>query len=86
MKKSNEFKIEIKKVDNGYICSWLEESDSEEDYYIKHIKIFENKETSEDELDVVLDLLYFIKEYFGVNYSKHNKRNLNIEIKTNDTQ
>lgn len=75
------FIIDIEKADNGYVASWVEEGE-EENYYITHKLLFEDKE--DDELDSMLKLLYFIKEHFGVNYSKHQKRNINIEIKENE--
>jgi hypothetical protein len=79
------WEISIRKVDNGFVCSWEEESDDETPRFVTHEQVFEEKEnflTSEnkDELENMKELLWFVKDFFAVNYSKHNKANLNIEI------
>jgi hypothetical protein len=74
-----EWAIKIRKAENGYICSWEEESEDDEPRILKREQVFENKE-DEDELDCIKGVLYFITEHFGINYSKHNKRNLKIQI------
>jgi hypothetical protein len=79
------WEISIRKADNGFVCSWEEESDSETPSFIKHEQVFEEKaenpmSENKDELENMKNLLYFIKEYFAVMYSKHNKVNLVIEI------
>jgi hypothetical protein len=84
------WEISIRKVDNGFVCSWEEESDGGEvgdaPTFIKHEQVFEEKENfmsseNKDELENMKNLLYFVKEYFAIMYSKHNKANLTIEIK-----
>jgi hypothetical protein len=78
MNKKGLWEIKIRKVENGYICSWEEESEGEADYFIKREQIFEEKENEEN--SELKEALLFIKEYFGINYSKHNKKNLIVEI------
>ncbi len=76
------WEITIRRAENGYICSWKEEG--EEDNILEKQKVFEeSEETMQEnlsELACMKDMLLFIKEYFGVHYSKHNKVNLNIDI------
>lgn len=84
-KESLPWEITIRKASNGFICSWKEESDNEEDYIVIRQAVFEESEenpTSEnlDELENMKNLLHFIQEHFGVSYSKHNKKNLVIKI------
>jgi hypothetical protein len=77
------WEIKIRKVNNGYICSWEEESENQEDYFKKEQKVFE--EIDDDELKNMREMLLFIKEYFGINYSKHNKKNLVVEIENENS-
>lgn len=67
------WKITIEKVDNGYMVEYLSEmGDGNEK------TLFEENE--EDDINCMQRLLYFIKEHFGIYYSKHNKKNLVINI------
>jgi hypothetical protein len=77
-----DWEIKIRKAENGYICSWEEESEDDEPRILKKEQVFEEKEDSEEfsELDCMKEVLYFIAEYFGINYNKHNSSNLKIEV------
>jgi hypothetical protein len=76
-----DWEIKIRKAENGYICSWEEESEDDEPRILKREQIFEDKEEDEEKgLDCMKEVLHFIAEHFGINYSKHNKRNLKIQI------
>ena len=82
MKEILPWEINIKKTNNGFICSWKEEL--EDGDYIKNMQqVFEVIEEGDDELGELknmINLLNFVKEHFGVHYSKHNKHNIHIEI------
>jgi hypothetical protein len=67
-------KLEITQCINGYRVNWTEDDVSQE-------VVCEEPETENGELEAMRNLLYVIKEYFGVFYSKHNENNLCIEIK-----
>lgn len=69
----------VKHCDNGYIICYYDEELGKE----KKI-IFEDQYTEIGDLEAMKNLLWFIKEHFGVFHSKHNKQNLVIEIKGND--
>ena len=73
------WKLEITKVENGFtVKKFCEELDREQ------IEVYEEKEMEiNSELECMKNLLWDIKEYFGVNHSKHNKVNLNINIEVN---
>ena len=70
--------IKVRKVDNGYIMEW--EDDDEEGKPSKHEQVILENETEDSELEAMKDLLCEIKEHFGISYSKHNQKNLTIEI------
>jgi hypothetical protein len=79
--------IKIRKVKNGYVCSWLEENN--ENIMVENEQVFEEKDeyTDEDtndenisELKCMQEVLYFVKEHFGIYYSKHKNNNLIIDI------
>ncbi len=66
------WEITIKKVDNGYIVKHLHETIDE---------ITETVfEESDNETETMIYLLTFIRNHFGLSYSKHNKQNVIIEI------
>ena len=71
----NEWEINIKKVNNGFIVT----HENEENEELQTKLVFEDNLT---DLVVMQNLLYYIKEYFGCYYSKHNKENLDITIIT----
>ena len=79
-------KIIIIKVNNGYICKWKEESDSEEGYFIDNQIVFEtdpNKEERLAELECMQKLFEFLREHFSIYHDKY-KENINIVIKEKD--
>ena len=65
--------IQIEKVNNGYVCRYYEED-------VANKMVFEDDESETGELDCMVKLLYFVKEYFGIYNSKHNKHNIIIEV------
>jgi hypothetical protein len=70
--------MKIEYADNGFLIE-LEDEDNE-GKKVKRFVVFEE----EDELENMKKLLWYIKEHFGVFYSKHNKQNLEIEVKNNE--
>ena len=76
----NEWKLEIRKVDNGYILRGRTREDAPP-IAIDDIEIVvETLDTEFSELESMQKLLYEVKEYFAVYYSKHDKKNVIIEI------
>lgn len=69
--------ITIRKVINGYICSWDEDMD--DGSVIRRECVFESA-LNDSDLDSTRDMLLFVKEHFGVYWSKHNAKNIGIEI------
>lgn len=67
----SEWKLEIKAVNNGFVLRGR---------FHDNETISEEIVKEEDKLEEMRNLLYEIKEYFGVYNSKHNKRNLFIKI------
>ena len=66
----------IEQTSNGYILTGkFNDSDM-----ISKVVIEEN---DEEDLEAMQEVLFTVKEYFGKYYSKHNKKNLEIEIKEN---
>lgn len=70
------FDIKITEVDNGYILEWQDEIDEKE--IIVHKEVYSSNEC---ELECMKKVLIRIKEYFGMFYSKHENKNLIIEVK-----
>ena len=71
--------LEITKAENGYIAEYWD--DGEEDgESIRHQILFEEQDDEKGELDCMGNLLYFVKEHFGIYSSKHDRYLLNIEI------
>ena len=64
----------ITKADNGFIIESQAEVDGG---IIDRSQVFED---NEGQLECAKDMLEHVKDYFDVTYSKHNKRNLIIEI------
>jgi hypothetical protein len=73
--------LDIEKVSNGYIVTEWDEN--EEGEQIDRQTVIEEPDTETGELEAMQNLLWFVCETFGVYYSKHNKRNLVIEIQDN---
>jgi hypothetical protein len=78
-------KITVIKVDNGYICSWKEESENEEGYIMDKQLVFEVSSNMEErlaELECLKNLFEFLQEHFGIYYDKYsNNLKINIEEK-----
>lgn len=84
-----EWEIKIRKVENGFICSWKEESENEDNLLLNKQVVFETKEENTEDINLdeyknMQNVLDFIKEHFGIHYSKHNKSNLIIKIEKNE--
>jgi len=72
-------KLTIEASSNGYILTG-KFNDSE----IVSKVVIETPDTENGELESMKQLLWEIREYFGVYYSKHNENNLEIEIRGKD--
>lgn len=72
---NNEWKLIITKSSNGYI---LEGKFNNSDIVTKFV--IEEEDTELGELEAMEKLLYEIKDYFGIYFSKHNKKNIVIKI------
>lgn len=88
MENNNEWKLEISKADNGYILKGkFNDSDIETQVIIeeKEGAVYDdNKDSAQfHDLSAMEELLYNVKNYFAIYYSKHNKRNLIIKIEEN---
>lgn len=70
--------LEIIRVNNGYVVKGRNDNNHNNTIVIEHSDIHD-----EDDLSGMEKLLFYIKEYFGVYYSKHNKKNLVIKIEDN---
>ena len=64
----------ITKADNGFIIESQAEVDGG---IIDRSQVFDD---NQGELECAKNMLESVKEYFDINYSKHNKKNLIIEI------
>ena len=73
-----EWEITVRKADNGYLLMWEDESEDGSGL-IKHTTVIEEK--TDKELESMEEVLFAVKEFFGVYYSKHNKENLMVGIK-----
>jgi hypothetical protein len=83
----DEWKLEIKKVNNGYILKGkFGDSDIVSEQVIEENgdDIYSTDEMMSSNLNAIQNVLYEVMEYFGVYYSDHNKRNLKIEIEENN--
>lgn len=76
--------LHIEKVSNGYVARYVDQYE-DGGKFIRTV-VFEEPEEKGGELEAMRNLLLFVKEHFGVYYSKHEKENLIIEIEgvTND--
>jgi hypothetical protein len=72
------WELNIEKAQNGFVCWWEDENDAGDT--IQQRNVIEEPDTEDGELEGMEKLLSFIKEHFGVRYSKHNKKNLIIKI------
>ncbi len=67
------WKTTIERVENGFV---VESFEGEK----KTTVVFESYDIEDGELECMETLLRHIQTYFGVFYSKHNKKNLIIKI------
>jgi hypothetical protein len=74
-----EWKLEIKKVTNGYFIKG-KFNDSE----IPQEVVIEEGVEENSNLLTMQQLLFLVKDYFACYYSDHNKENLIIEIEKNE--
>jgi hypothetical protein len=74
--KEDDWMITIRKVQNGYICEYHDETI--DGYPMLKKLVFEEK--TDEDLQTMKEVLWFIKEYFGIFYSKHNEQNLDISV------
>jgi len=70
-------KLTIESSSNGYILTGKFGSSE-----ITSKVVIETPDTENGDLESMKQLLWEIKEYFGVYYSKHNENNLEIEIRS----
>lgn len=70
-----DWEIRLKKVNNGFILTYHEETET--GTHLNEV-VFGNKE---NELQVMVDVLHFIQEHFGYNGSKHDKHRIFIKLK-----
>ena len=79
---SSNWKLTITKADNGYVCV----AENGEGSRVTVFEEAEGAEGEDAELDAMESLLFFVKEYFNVFSSKHNKKNIIIKIESNTQQ
>lgn len=71
-------KLEIEHAENGYIVSWMDEYDDGTPLPKKRVvREFDNEF---GELEAMQELLYEVKDFFGVGYNKHASKNLVIKF------
>ena len=68
----------VEKTNNGFLLKGRHG-----DTDIDSTMIIEEPENEDGELKTMERVLYEVKEYFGVFYSKHNKENIIIKIEKN---
>lgn len=73
----------IIRSDNGYILKWYEEN--EDGQQVPHTLVFEESEVG-GELEAAHKMVWEVLEYFGIYYSKHNKKNLVVKIEGDDDE
>jgi len=78
MKLTLPYKIEIEKADNGFILSYLEDTDDDLATEIK--ELIEIDDDAEDEREAIKRLLEQVAVHFGCSYDKFAKDNLEISF------
>lgn len=77
------YEIKIRRVDNGYILEWDEPYGDGVDGTVIQQEVIQDDDA--DELKSQEELLWRIREYFGILGSKHDTERLTIErVKKND--
>jgi len=76
------WELNIRRVQNGFVLKYTPDEGEEGCEKSEFVINFDEDADDEKqaELKAMEKLLWQVKEYFGVYWSKHNKRNLNIEI------
>lgn len=82
MRTSLPWEITITAADNGYIVSWKEESEYEQDFIVSHQEVFAENEN--DELMAIEQVLWFILDYFNELGTKHSPVRLKIIREENE--
>ena len=73
-------KIEIEKVENGWILTYYDEYEDTGLPYSKKILFSYQDEDGTQELEAIKNMLLEVNEQIGFPYSKHKDKNINIEI------
>lgn len=68
------WELKIEKTENGFILSHKEEIDDNEVKIVKEVV----EEVNDDEKEAMTKLLERVTEYFGIQYDKYAKDNLEI--------
>jgi hypothetical protein len=69
----------INTADNGWIVEWWEEGEDEPFEHFKVFEIPEDCDTATEDPQVLIDLLYFVKEDICGQYSsKHKRKNIRV--------
>lgn len=80
----NEWRLTIKKVNNGFILKGVFGESDEETEYVLSEKL--SGETVNDaSQECVVEMLQMAKEYFACYYSKHKKTNVVVDIVETDS-
>lgn len=76
-----DLKIEIEKVENGFLLTWDEEVCDENEFNEKHKKckeVIQIHENDMEENEAYTKLLERIADFFGKSYDKYSPTNLDI--------
>lgn len=81
----SDWSVKVTKADNGFVLEWEEEYDEGDNTFTKRIVCEEetNLLSPEEDLVSVKKMLDTVLDRFGINYSKHNKKNIVVEIREN---
>ena len=70
-----EWKLEISKVDNGYLCEGITDNKLDAVWIVE-----EGPDDEYQEHETMIRLLTSVQQYFGVRWSKHNKKNCRVRM------
>jgi hypothetical protein len=71
------WRLEIEKVENGFIASHWEER---EDEHVELTVVFEATDGEWGEHEAIIGLFRYMQDYFALGNSKHNAKNIKIEL------
>jgi hypothetical protein len=74
------YELNIEKVRTGFIVKY--DVEQEEGVFATFKDVFDEKE---GEKKCMVDMLNFVKEYFGGSFCKHHKENVMVELKNQET-